>query len=280
MTLPRPYTESDDEAVVDGCIRGDDHAFEALFDRYGALVEVAMLRELDAPTEALEYDPDVLLAALEEYLRRNAQAALRSWSPRECTVRAWLAALARQVARRQADATPTRASLIAFFPTPAVLQVRDVEAEARAIEVHALLERLPPTLGALARLRLRGMDREQIAAAVGLGHASVIANLEKIAARLGELESPLGDDGAALATEAFRIVLGAADAAERTRAAVRTEDDEAFRRARGLAEATWRGVRTRVLGKPAARTGMCLDDRGVAGFVDGTMRGALRARSE
>lgn len=276
MTLPRPYSESDDEAVVDGCIRGDVHAFEALVDRHGALAEVAMLRELDAPSDAHGYDPEPLLAAIEEHLRRGDHAALRAWSPRECTLRAWLAAVARQVARRHAQATPRRASLIAFFPTPAVLQMSDVQAEEAAAAVHELLERLPPTLGALARLRVRGMDREQIAAAVGLAQTSVVANLERIASRIGELD----ETDAALAVEAYRIVLGAADAAERTRAAVRTEDDAEFRRARAIAEATWRSVRGRVLAKPAPRSGMCLDDRQVAGFVDGTMRGALRARSE
>jgi DNA-directed RNA polymerase specialized sigma24 family protein len=280
VNLPRPYFESDDEALADGCVRSDDDAFRALFERHGALVEVAMLRELDKPAEGEDLDPPTLLAAVEQHLRRHDASAVRAWSARDCTMRAYLCVVARQVARRHAEATPTRTSLVAFFPTPAALHVQDVEVAESAIEVHELLERLPPTLGALARLRLRGMDRAAIAGAVGLGRAAVIQNLEKIATRLGSLPGGPGVHGPALATEAYRIVLGAADPAERARAAMRTEDEESFRDARSIAEATWREVRSRVLGKLPARTPICLDDRGVAGFVDGTMRGQARARSE
>jgi hypothetical protein len=285
--LPRPYSESDDEAVADGCVQGDGDAFSALFVRHGSLAVAAMLRELDAPAEGERHDPAPMLAAMEAYLRRNEGSVLRAWSARECSLRAWLCVVARQVARRHAESTPTSASplallagdraprgIVATFPTPAALEMKDVQAAERGVLVHDLLERLPPTLGALARLRLRGMDRAGIAAAVGLGQSTVVANLEKIAARLGEL------DGTPLAMDAYRIVLDAAGAPERTRAAVRTEDDAEFRAARAITEATWRTVRARVLGKPPTRTPLCLDDRAIAGFVDGTMRGQLRARSE
>ena len=279
MSLPRPYEESDDEAIALGCLRGDDDAYAVLAGRFGALIEVAMLREIDGPAEGGDYDSAPRLASVIAHLRRHDGVAMRTWSAKECTLRAWICVVARQVARRHADATPTRASLVAFFPTPAALHVSDVEAAAQAIEVHELLDRLPPTLLALARLRLRGMDRAAIAASVGLGQTLVVSNLEKIAARLAELQPDR-----ALATEAYRIVLGAADATERARAALRTEDDAAFRDARTVVEATWRSVRQRVLGRSgsqlAPRTGLCLDERSVAGFVDGTMRGQARARSE
>lgn len=275
VSLPRPYEESDDEQIVDGCVRGDGDAFTALFDRYGALIEVAMLRESDGPSEGAPYDPAARLAAVGAHLRRHEAAALRAWSARECSLRAYLCSLARSVARRQAKATPARAQLVAFFPTPAALHVQDVEAAAHAIRVHELLDRLPPTLVALARLRLRGMDRAAIAGSVGQGQAMVVQNLEKIAMRLAELEKD-----PALARDAYRIVLGAADASERARAALRTEDEGAFREARNVIEATWRAVGQRVLGRIAVKSGLCLDERAVAGFVDGTMRGQQRARSE
>lgn len=279
MSLPRPYEESDDDALVEGCLRGDDDAYSVLFDRFGALIEVAMLREIDGPPEGGTYDPASRLAAVAAHLHRHDAAAVRAWSSKECTLRAWICVVARQVARRHADATPTRAQLVAFFPTPAALHVQDVLAAERAAPLHELLDRLPPTLLALARLRLRGMDRAAIAGAVGIGQTVVVQNLEKIAARLAELEPDR-----ALAIEAYRIVLGAADASERARAALRTEDDAAFRGARTVIEATWRSVRERVLGRgplaPTTRTGLCLDERAIAGFVDGTMRGQARARSE
>ncbi|UJR82521.1 hypothetical protein [Sandaracinus amylolyticus] len=279
MTLPRPYSESDDEVVVDGCVRGDRDAYEVLETRHGPLAEVVMLRELGTAAES-EHELEQMRDALWDHLARQGGAALRAWTPRESTLRAWLCVIARGVARRQAESSTTRASIVAFFPTPPVLHMRDVEAEQSAILVHDLLERLPPTSGALVRLRLRGMDREQIAAAVGQAQAVIVASFERIAARIGEEVEKGGEGAAKLATEAYRIVLGAADAAERTRAAVRTEDDEAFRGARTMAEATWRSVRARVLGKKAPHTALCLDEKAIAGFVDGTMRGAARARSE
>ncbi|MCZ7685143.1 MAG: hypothetical protein M5U28_42780 [Sandaracinaceae bacterium] len=67
---------------------------------------------------------------------------------------------------------------------------------------------------------------------------------------------------------------------ERVAQALRTEDDADYRAVRSLVEKTWRAVGERALGRPAPREVSCLDDRSMAGFVDGTLRGPGRARAE
>jgi hypothetical protein len=75
-------------------------------------------------------------------------------------------------------------------------------------------------------------------------------------------------------------VLGGLPAEEEVALALEAERDQAFIEARTAAETIWRSVRERALVMPQARSGACLDAPSVASLVDGSLRGAARARAQ
>lgn len=275
MPLPEPYEEADDAALVDGCTAHDEDAWRALADRHGRLIDAVVVRALDERPGAPLVDAPVVAKAVIEHLQRNQAASLVHWGG-ACDLRTYIAVVARRVATSDgADKTPV-ASLIAGLPTPAELFLDDIATAKPAKDVTDTLDKLPPNVMALVRLRLRGLNRAQIAATLGLPQPVVLAHLERIAQRIGEIQE--GDS--AWTTLAWHLLLDVSSPTDRVRAAVRTEDDASFRAIRSKAESTWRAVRERVLPVPHARGANCLDDRSVAAFVDGSVRGAARARAE
>ena len=275
MPLPAPYEEADDSAIVDGCTAGDDYAWQALAHRHGRLIDTIVVRALDERPGAQVVDAPLVAKAVIEHLQRHQSASLVHWGG-ACELRTYLADVARRVATSDgADKTPV-ASLIAGLPTPAELFLDDIATAKPAQDVTDTLDKLPPNVMALVRLRLRGLNRAQIAATLGLPPPVALAHLERIAHRIGEIQE--GDS--AWTTLAWHLLLDVSPPVDRVRAAIRTEDDAAFRGIRSKAESTWRAVRERVLPVPEARGANCLDDRTVAAFVDGSVRGAARARAE
>src|SRR6185369_10715340 len=95
-----------------------------------------------------------------------------------------------------------------------------------ASQVEQTLERFPPNLAALVRLRLRGLSRDDVAATLGMSPANARANLDRVAARLGQLD-PEGQGALG-----WRVLLDSAEPGERVELAVRTEDDPDTRTAR------------------------------------------------
>lgn len=273
MALPPPFAGADDATVVDGCLQEDPDAWEALRARWGTLLYATIVRATDAP-RAAELDHEALLELVWEHLGADGAAALRQWTG-ECQLRSYLAIVGRHLALVHAEVSTSPATLVAALPTPSGLFLDDLLAIEPARRVAETLEKLPPNIDALVRLRLRGLSRDDVAATLGMSPATVLANLERVARRLGELDAGEAGSGAT-----WRALLDAATVEERVAQALRTEDDADFRAARALVEKTWRAVGERALGRPAPRDVSCLDDRSVAGFVDGTLRGPGRARAE
>lgn len=273
MPLPRPYAGADDATVVDGCLHDDADAWAALRARFGALLHATIVRALDGP-RAADADDEGTLELVWEHLRADGAAALAQWTG-ECQLKSYVALVGRHLALMHAEASTSPATLVASLPTPSGLFLDDLLAVEPAARVAETLEKLPPNIDALVRLRLRGLTRDDIAATLGMSPASVHANLERVARRLGEVDAGETDTGAI-----WRVLLDAASVEERVTQAVRTEDDPDYRSVRALVEKTWRAVGDRALGRPVPRDASCLDDRTMAGFVDGTLRGPGRARAE
>ena len=267
MELPEAYAGADDATLVGGCMREDEAAWRVLEQRYGALVEATAVRAVGPA----EIDLDSLVGEVWDHVRRSA---LGQWSP-DCQLRSYLAVTARHAALTHTEARTSPAARVAPHPTPSGLFLDDLLALEPAARVEQTLDRLPPNLAALVRLRLRGLGHGDIAATLGMCPSVVRANLDKVATRLGQL-----DQGAIDTTPAWRVLLDAADPSERVALALRTEDDPDLRSARAVVQTTWRVVGERALGRPVPKSGQCLDDRAQAGFVDGTLRGAARARAE
>lgn len=274
MALPAPYAEADDQGLVDGCVADDPDAWNALLSRYGPLVELVAVRVVDERrTGPLDEVPGCI-ESVGAHLRRNQAGPLRTWCGQ--SLRHYLAAHARQVSMVYLQDVTPPATLIASLPTPAAIFLDEVLGTEPAKQVTEALDRLPPNFGALVRLRLRGLDRSDIAATLGKTQQMVVSHLERIAERLGSMAEGNEEDACA----SWRVVLDAATIPERVEVAIRTESDRDFRKVRALAEATWRAVRERAFTRLFPKQALCLDENGFATYVDGTLRGAERTRAE
>ncbi len=273
MPLPAPYSEADERGLIDGCISGDEDAWAMLERRLGPLVETVVVRVVDERRRSTLDEVPGCVEAARAHLRRNQAGPLRTWNGQ--SLRHYLAVLTRQaVVEYLQDVTPP-ATLIASLPTPAAIFLDEMLAVEPARQITEALDRMSPNIGALVRLRLRGLDRSDIAATLGKTQQSVIASLERVAERLGDMGDSTEDTRAA-----WRVLLDAATIAERVSVAMRTETDREFRKGRALAEATWRSVRERALDRLYPKQALCLDENTFATFVDGTLRGADRTRAE
>jgi DNA-directed RNA polymerase specialized sigma24 family protein len=258
--MPAPPIDADDASLVGASASGDATSWVVLKGRYDAIVRATAMRSHDRGTDADE---------LIELVWARVRGSIAQWNG-ECQLRSLLAVLARHAALELAQAAARPIQPLPAIPTPRGVHLDDLFPPASRVE--QTLERLPPNLEAMVRLRLRELTKGEIAAALGMSPASVRANLERVATRLGQLDRTCDT------TLAWRVLLDTADAGERVDLAVRTEDDAPFRSARATVEKAWRVVGQRA--QPAPRAPQCLDDLAQAGFVDGTLRGAARARAE
>lgn len=267
LHVVRPWESADDEALVEGCLEGDEEAWAALAGRHGSFVRATVVRLLDAPDAE---DPDPLLERVWGSLRRP-DGPLRRWSG-GCQLRSFLGLFARQVARQGAASDPGTA--LAAATTPNGLYLDDLGISGPLLRVEGILGKLPPNVASLVRMRVRGLSRGDMAATLGRSPATVLANLERIASRLASEDDP------ELSSRCYRVLLDAADIPERVDLALRSEQDPDVARVRSAVDVTWRAVGERALGRSAPRGDGCLEDHAMAGFVDGTLRGAGRARAE
>ncbi len=277
--------EVDDRALVEACTAGDGAAFDELMTRHGRLVRAVIIRTIDERRGGALDELPACIDTVVGFLRRGG--VFDGWGGRS-TLRHYIAVVTRQHTMSYLqDVTPAGA-LIASLPSPSSLFLDQVLAEEPAKRVLEVLERQPPNVGGLIRLRLRGMTCTVIGATLGISPEVVRGHLERVAARLGEL----GQDeveGSAEAeraprvldtTRSWRMVLDAAPVQERVETALSTADDEAFRRVQSVVESTFRAVRERELDRLHPKTPECLDDATTAAFVDGSMRGPERTRAE
>ncbi|MBI3949916.1 MAG: sigma-70 family RNA polymerase sigma factor [Acidobacteria bacterium] len=76
---PSSYYQLADSALVEGCLRGDDPAWEALLDRYGSLI-YSIAKKFNLPPEDLaDTFQSVCLAMLESLEKLKDEPTLSSW---------------------------------------------------------------------------------------------------------------------------------------------------------------------------------------------------------
>ncbi len=281
MTTIPPHAPSDDASVLADCLRGDDAALTALLDRHGLLAELALARGLEGAADASRALAERHVA-LRRVLSRNGGATLADFASASCSLRAYLAVVARGVTR---DADPLAGPFAPAPPIAPMLSESRADDAGRTAErlgrVAELLERQPPDVSALVRLRAHGVERTHASALLGSVDATVRPVLSRLASRLSEAD--VGHEDAAAA--GWRMVLDAASYEERVEIALLTEREPAgtpssLRTARAGVEVTFRALGRRILSEKGQPSPQCLDAQGIAGFVDGTMRGGARARVE
>jgi hypothetical protein len=259
---------------VEGCLRGDGESWLSLMARHGLLLEAVVLRVLDERRPGHVDEAGSVVDRVVDHLRRDGGAALRAWDA-SASLRHYLAVVARHVAEGHVqDATPT-IDLMGSLSAPVGFSGEPSDTRP-ARELSAALERFSPQVAAVVRLRLRGVDRQGIAATLGTPRRNVLTILERVAVRLGEMHEEQDE----AATDTWRVLLDCASVLDRMHLALRTESDPEFQSLRAAIHSAWRGLRERSLTQLLPRTPSCLDEATIAAFADGSMRGAGRAKAE
>ncbi|MBX3249598.1 MAG: hypothetical protein KF901_20645 [Myxococcales bacterium] len=269
------HANLDEGTLVVRCIERDAAAWEELRRRHDRLVRVVIVRVLDErrASEALLDEVPTIVERIWDRLRRNDGAVLRLWNGGRLAP--YLAVLTRQEAERHVEDETPAAPLMAHLPTPLHLTRDPTVADGGAAKLEEVLARLEPRAGAMVRLRQRGLGLGEIAATLGQPRTTVRDDLDQLAARLARAH------GGDTAPPAWSVLLDSATVPTRVDVALRTEDEGAFRRMRTLVEASWRRLRERILLERVGWTpGPLQDPQHLAAFVDGSSRGAGRAKAE
>ncbi|MCS6799787.1 MAG: hypothetical protein NZ898_14940, partial [Myxococcota bacterium] len=204
-----PDSWRDDAALAAAITQGRGEAWESLLERYGTFVETVAARVVDERRlgPRLEELRGATEAALDA-LRRNEAAPFRLWSG-VGSLRALLAVVARAAVDAHLEQVTPLAPVVTSLPTPAAVYLDEIAAAVPASGVEATLGRLAPAVGAVVRLRLRGMDRNAIGATLGLPPGSVESCLSRLADRLGEMGAGSADPDSV--RRIWRVELDAAD---------------------------------------------------------------------
>lgn len=272
MSVAPPRPDDDDQKLVAALRRGEADAFERLVERHRRAIRAVTVRVVDDRRGGtLEEVP----ACVDVSCRMLAEGLLETYE-QTSTFRCFLASFIRsKLTTYLQDVTPP-ATHIAALPSTASIFLDEVLAEEPAIRAGGVVDRMQPNMGGFLRLRLRGLDREDIGRCLGLPAETVRGHLERLGERLGELD----DEEPAYAETAWRMVLDAAPIDERVATARRTLRDARFRQKRSVVESTFRALRSRELLKLHPKSAECLDEEGTAAFVDGSSRGPDRTRAE
>jgi hypothetical protein len=269
MSTLRPYQQNDDRALVQGCIDGDEEAFAALESRYGRLIELVSVRALDEAYPGQVDTYPTLHAATVAYLKDNHAAPLRVFAGR--SLPHFLSTVTRRVASDHLVPPTEGRPLVATLQTPSGIHALRDETPGLEMVGH-VLERLPTEATCVLRLRARGLNRPQIAGALSRPVQSVNETLELLAHHLGR--------GLPNAVQAWRFILDAMTLEERTEMAVRSQDDERFRRHRAETELAYRALVSHILSQTRTVLPMCLDHHLLARWLDGSLSGDDRVWAE
>ena len=136
MTLPPPYAEADDAALAEACVTGDEDAWRVLAERHGRLVDVVVVRVLDARIQANLIGIEDVSQRVFAELARDHAGPLRRWSG-ESRLRSYLAVIARQLATAFSHETTPTANLLSALPAPSALPLDDATVAETAKAVTA-----------------------------------------------------------------------------------------------------------------------------------------------
>jgi len=175
----------DDAKVLEGLRRGEPWAREALFDRYGALVERTVRRILgrEFHTDLADVIHDCFVQALESLHRIRDPAALPGYM-RAIAARTSCKSIRARAARRW----------LRFWEPQAIpdVPVRDVDPDVRDayVRTYAVLDRL----GAEARVafvlrHVEGLELTEVGAACGVSLATIKRRLARAETRFAAAAS-------------------------------------------------------------------------------------------
>ena len=269
MVELQPYERADEQTLVDGCALGDPDAFRALRARFGRTVDLVAARALDERFAGEVESHATLRDATFAYLEANRAAPMRVYGGR--SLPHFLSTTTRRVARERIPGEVDDRPLVATAHTPSGVDTLPPESADWA-SVGAALERLPADATCVLRLRARGLERRQIAAALGRTEASIQDRISVLAQHLAR--------GLPNGVESWRFLLDGMTPAERTGLAIRSKDDERFRRHRAEAETIFRGVVDHAQAGSRAQLPMCLDHHMLARWADGSLAGDDRSWAE
>ncbi len=183
--VPATTRCADDRRLVDGLLRGDTDAVEALVDCYGGLIHRVAARMLRDPRDAEEIEQDVLLTVVQKIGTFRGEAAFSSWLYRIIAN----AAYGRLRVRRER----AEVALEPLFPMfddegrhvqPVADWSSRLDDPAVAGETRAALSRaiarLPEDYRMVVLLRdVEGMSSQEVADALGLSVAAVKSRLHR-----------------------------------------------------------------------------------------------------
>jgi RNA polymerase sigma-70 factor (ECF subfamily) len=183
-------SESEDEALWLLAINGDGDAFGKLFDRHRDRVLRHALRLVGSPHHA----EDITAIAFYEAWRRRKHVRIVNGS-----IVAWLLVTTNNTVRNHnRQRRRYRAFLDQLPPPSAVKDVADEfasseerEEQARALRA-AFAQLKPQERDVLTLCVIEGLNRRQVAAALGIAEGTVKSRLHRAKIRLGELYKALG----------------------------------------------------------------------------------------
>jgi RNA polymerase sigma factor (sigma-70 family) len=171
--------ETSDEALLAACLRGDQLAWNALIDRYAALIYSIPLKYRLGEADAADVFQSVCLTLLEKLGSIRAPRGLAAWIITTTSRQCW--AVIRQQTRQQARAADERELEAASEPPdPLPLPEETVLALERQYLVRRAVGQLPPRC------------RELVEKLFLLGDASRASSYQELAARLGMPLNSLG----------------------------------------------------------------------------------------
>ncbi len=163
-------TESD---LAARCLDGDEAAFGALHAACAGRIKAYFLRAGFPVADADDLTQEVFVRAFK---------SLRTFDPARGAFRTWLAAIARNVARRQwgRRSAPEDFDPILAEDVFAVDTGPTAEADEEAAALSECIDALPAELGRVLHLRyVKGMTTRGIAAAAGIPEATVRLRLKE-----------------------------------------------------------------------------------------------------
>jgi RNA polymerase sigma-70 factor (ECF subfamily) len=174
-----------DEGLVEGLLRGESAAVEALVDRYGAWIHRVAGRLLNDPRDAEEVTQDVLVTVVRKIGTFKREAAFSSWLYRIAANAAY-----ERLRSRRSRAEVSLEPLLPVFDEegrhvhPVVDWSARLEDPAVTGEVKAALERavsrLPQEYRLVVILRdVEGLTNDEVAEALGLSVAAVKSRLHR-----------------------------------------------------------------------------------------------------
>jgi RNA polymerase sigma-70 factor (ECF subfamily) len=174
-----------DEGLVEGLLRGESAAVEALVDRYGAWIHRVAGRLLNDPRDAEEVTQDVLMTVVRKIGTFKREAAFSSWLYRIAANAAY-----ERLRSRRSRAEVSLEPLLPVFDEegrhvhPVVDWSARLEDPAVTGEVKAALERavsrLPQEYRLVVILRdVEGLTNDEVAEALGLSVAAVKSRLHR-----------------------------------------------------------------------------------------------------